>query len=87
VKLFLTAHVLHGRCRGGGGGGSGAALDVEVPSELGVVAAGDELAVLLAQRAGLAAAVDAAVAAGGVAEAVLGAHLAAVGAGTSTGTR
>ena len=58
--------------------GGGALL---VPAEDGVVAAGLELLVLLAERARLAAEVDAAVAAGGVREAELGAHLGAVRAG------
>ena len=70
--------MLHG---GRGGGVGGAALAVEVPAEHGVVAAGDALPELQAPRALLAPAEDAAVAAGGVGEAVLGAHLAAVGAG------
>jgi hypothetical protein len=69
----LASHPLRrGRVRGG---------LVEVPAEVGVEAAGRELLVLLAERAGLAAAVDAAVAAGRVGEPELRAHLLPVRAG------
>jgi hypothetical protein len=64
-----AAHPLCGRRQHSG---------VAVPAEDGVEAAGLELLVLLAERARLAAEVDEAVAAGGLGEAELGAHLGAV---------
>ena len=79
-RVRSAAHLLHAG-RVDAAGAAVAALLVEVPADLGVVAAGLELLVLLDERAGLAAVVHAAVAAGLVRERVLGAHLGAVGAG------
>lgn len=80
---LAAAHVLHAGWDDAGAGAVAAigALHVEVPSDVRVEAPGLELLVLLAERAWLAAEVDAAVAAGRVRERVLGAHLGPVGAG------
>jgi len=78
---LLAAHPLRCRRVHAGSGVGRRLLGVDVPAEVGVEAAGLELPVLLAERAGLAAEVDAAVAAADVGEAELRAHLGAVRAG------
>jgi hypothetical protein len=78
--MSSAAHALCGGRVHGGAAGVGS-LGVEFPPEVWVESACLELLVLLAERAGLAAEVDAAVAAGVLGEAELGAQLGAVGAG------